>query len=92
MTTTLLDGPVIDLALLGLALAFLLGMLRGVLGPLVADRAIAADVCFFSVVASFALLALRSGSEAFIDVVLIASLLGFLATVALAALVTARSP
>ncbi len=81
----------VDVALGVLALAFLLGLLRAALGPGVADRAIAADVCFFSVVAGFALLALRSGSEAFIDVVLVASLLGFLATVALAALVGGRS-
>ena len=81
----------VDAALGVLALAFLLGLLRAALGPGVADRAIAADVCFFSVVAGFALLALRSGSEAFIDVVLVASLMGFLATVALAALVGGRS-
>ncbi|MFO8076341.1 MAG: monovalent cation/H+ antiporter complex subunit F [Actinomycetota bacterium] len=81
----------VDVALLLLAVAFLLGVLRGALGPRVADRAIAADVCLFAVASALALLAVRSGSEAFLDVVLIAALLGFIATIALAALVNVRS-
>jgi multicomponent Na+:H+ antiporter subunit F len=39
------------------------------------------------IVGAIALVAVRTGSTTFIDVVLIATLLGFLATVALAALV-----
>lgn len=73
----------IDMALAALAVAFALGIARAIIGPSVADRAIAADVCLYSVVASVALLAVRAGAEAFVDVVLIATLLGFLATVAL---------
>ena len=80
----------LDLALTVLAITFALALLRAVIGPTVADRAVAADVALYVVVAAIALLVLRSGAEAFIDVVLIATLLGFLATVALGVLVGRR--
>jgi multicomponent Na+:H+ antiporter subunit F len=78
----------IDLALGVLALAFALGLVRAVRGPSVADRALAADLCLYVIVAAIALLALRTGYAEFLDVVLIATLLGFLATVALGALIS----
>jgi multicomponent Na+:H+ antiporter subunit F len=77
----------LDADLLVLAIAFAISLVRAVRGPSVADRAVAADVGLYAIVAGIALLAVRSGSTAFIDVVLIATLLGFLATVALSALV-----
>lgn len=77
----------LDLALMGLAVAFGVSLIRAVLGPSLADRSIAADVGFYAVVAAIALLAVRTGSEAFLDVVLIATLLGFVASVALSLLV-----
>ena len=78
---------VIDIALVILLVAFVGATLRLVIGPTLADRAAAADVCFFCVVSSLALFALRSESAAFIDGVLVASLLGFVATVSLARLI-----
>ncbi len=80
----------LDADLLLLAIAFAISLLRAVRGPSVADRAVAADVGLYAIVAAITLLAVRSGSTAFIDVVLIATLLGFLATVALSALVGRR--
>lgn len=77
----------LDVALGLLALSFGMGIVRAVLGPRTADRAVGADICLYVIVAAIALLAIRTGSTTFIDVVLIATLLGFLATVALAALV-----
>lgn len=77
----------IDLALVGLAVAFALSLIRGLVGPTLADRAMAADVCLYAVVAALALLAIRQRAEAFLDVVLVATLLGFLASVALAWLI-----
>ena len=77
----------IDLALTGLAVAFALALVRAVRGPHVADRALAADLGFYTIVAAIALLALRTGFSEFLDVVLVAILLGFLATVALGALI-----
>jgi multicomponent Na+:H+ antiporter subunit F len=77
----------IDLALIVMAVAFALALYRGVTGPTLPDRAVAADVCLYAVVAGLALLAIRQDSEAFLDVVLVATLLGFLASVALARLI-----
>jgi hypothetical protein len=53
----------IYLALGALALAFALGLFRAVRGPSVADRALAADLCLYAIVAAIALLALRTGFE-----------------------------
>lgn len=78
---------VLDIALVALGIGFALGVVRVILGPSVADRAVATDLCLFTVVAAVALTVLRTGAEQFEDVVLIATLLGFLATIALAALV-----
>lgn len=80
----------VDIALGLLAVAFGLGLVRAIRGPTVADRALAADLCFYGIVGAIALLALRTGYEQFLDVVLIATLLGFLATVALGALIGRR--
>ena len=84
---------VIDVTLLILLLAFVVALVRVVIGPTLADRAAAADVCFFCVVSALALLAVRLPSVAFVDAVLVATLLGFVATVSLARLVGKdRSP
>jgi multicomponent Na+:H+ antiporter subunit F len=77
----------LDLALIGLGVAFALGIVRVVLGPTVADRAVATDLCLYTVISGVALTVLRTGAEQFQDVVLIATLLGFLAAIALAALI-----
>lgn len=77
----------IDLALAVLAVAFALALVRAVLGPHTADRALAADLGFYTIVAAIGLLAVRSGYAGFLDVVLVATLLGFLATIALGALI-----
>lgn len=80
----------LDLALAGLGVAFALGLARVVVGPSPADRAVATDLCLYAVIGVIALTVLRTGATQFVDVVLIAVLLGFLATVALGALI-ARS-
>lgn len=77
----------LDLALAALAVTFALALVRAFIGPSVADRAVAADVGLYTIVGAIALLAVRVGSSTFVDVVLIATLLGFLATVALSVLV-----
>lgn len=77
----------IDLALGALAVAFALALVRAVRGPHVADRALAADLGFYTIVATIGLLAVRNGFDAFLDVVLVTTLLGFLATIALGALI-----
>jgi multicomponent Na+:H+ antiporter subunit F len=77
----------LDVVLVVLAAAFLVGLLRVALGPSLADRAVAADVCLFVVISGLAVLSLKLESAVFLDVVLVATLLGFVATVSLARLV-----
>jgi multicomponent Na+:H+ antiporter subunit F len=80
----------LDLTLLVLAAGFLAALIRVVIGPSVADRAVAADVCLYVVVAALALLSVRLEAVALLDAVLIATMLGFIATISLAALVRRR--
>lgn len=81
-----------DGVLVVLVVAFFAGLLRVALGPSLADRAVAADVCLFVVVSGFAVLSLRLDSPVFLDVVLVATLLGFVATVSLARLIEGEHP
>ncbi|MFJ6281315.1 monovalent cation/H+ antiporter complex subunit F [Arthrobacter subterraneus] len=79
--------------LLGVLLMTLVPALwRMVVGPEDADRAVATDLVFFVFIAAVALLALRTDTPALIDVVVVATLTGFLATVALARLVDRSRP
>ncbi len=82
----LLDG-----ALVVLALALLVAIGRVLVGPTDADRGLGVDFGFVVVVAVIALLAVRLNAPALLDLVLVATLVGFLATVALAQLVRRRS-
>ncbi|WP_165988516.1 monovalent cation/H+ antiporter complex subunit F [Streptomyces sp. YIM 98790] len=75
----LVDGGLI---VLGLALAATL--VRIVAGPTDADRVVAVDLAFVVVVGALALLALRLDSTVPLVLVLVAALVGFLTTVALA--------
>jgi multisubunit Na+/H+ antiporter MnhF subunit len=85
-----MDTIVNDIALAMISLGFLLALVRVARGPSVADRAVGADVALSAIVGAIALVALRTGAEEFLDVVLVATLLGFLATVALSVLVGRR--
>lgn len=75
---------VLDWALLLLALSIAVSALRILQGPTAADRAVAADVCLYALIAAIALIAVRMDAEALADITVAAALLGFLATVALA--------
>jgi multicomponent Na+:H+ antiporter subunit F len=77
----------LDLMLAALGLAFGIAMVRVLRGPTIADRAIAGDVALYGVIGAVALLALRQDAPQFLDVVLVATLLGFLASVALSLLI-----
>lgn len=75
-------------AVLGVLVLALLGAtFRLIVGPSDADRAVAMDYGFFVFVAGVALLAVRLDQPVLLDVVLVTTLVGFLATVALARLV-----
>ncbi len=81
----------LDAALAVLALCLLVAVYRVLAGPTDADRGLAVDFGFVVVVAGIALLALRLEASAMLDLVLVATLVGFLTTVALARLVWAQS-
>lgn len=82
---------VLDVALAVLALSFLAATWRLWAGPTDADRALAVDYGFVVVVAGIAVLAVRLRAPALLDLVLVATLVGFLATVAVARLIAERS-
>lgn len=78
---------VLDLGFAALAFALLAAVWRSAVGPTDADRAVGADVTFFVLLAAVGLLALRLDEPVFIDVVLVGTLVGFVASVTLAHLV-----
>ncbi|HVL90659.1 MAG TPA: monovalent cation/H+ antiporter complex subunit F [Actinomycetota bacterium] len=80
----------VDVGLVALGVSFLAGVTRAAIGPSTADRAVAADLCLFSVVGALALLAVRLDAVAFLDTVLVATIVGFIATVSLAYLIERR--
>lgn len=76
--------------LAGLAVAFAAATYRVMVGPRLADRAIAADVCYLTVLAALAAVAVLTGRTVFVDVVLVAAGVGVLSTVAIAWMVEHR--
>lgn len=80
----------LDIALFVLALTLLVAGWRVAAGPTDADRALGVDLGFPVVIAALALLAVRLQAPALLDLVLVATLVGFLSTVAFAQL-AARS-
>ncbi len=78
----------VNLALVILVAAMLVAVVRMIRGPSGGDRATAADMVFFSFVAVVAMLGLRFDSDVVLDVVLVATIVGFIATLATARLLT----
>jgi multicomponent Na+:H+ antiporter subunit F len=76
----------LDVCLVVLALALAGTVVRIVIGPSEADRAVAADLSFFVFVAGVALLAVRLDAPYLLVVAVVATLVGFLASVTLARL------
>jgi multicomponent Na+:H+ antiporter subunit F len=83
---------VLDAALVVMVLALVVAIGRLLVGPTDADRGLAVDFGFVVVVGAIALLAVRLQAPALLDLVLVATLVGFLATVALARLVREKAP
>ncbi|NES12811.1 MULTISPECIES: monovalent cation/H+ antiporter complex subunit F [Micromonospora] len=76
----------LDIVLGALALSMIMVIVRLVAGPTDADRAAALDLAFVHVIAAVAVLAARLELPAVLDLVLVGTLVGFLATVSLARL------
>jgi multicomponent Na+:H+ antiporter subunit F len=77
----------LDVVLAVLALAMLVAIGRTIAGPTHADRGLAVDFGFAVFVAGLAVLSVRLAEPALLDLVLAATLVGFLGTVAVAKLV-----
>ncbi len=77
----------LDVVLGVLAVALLAAVVRVITGPTHADRALAFDFSFAVLVAAVGVLAVRFDTPALVHLIGAATLLGFLGTVALAALV-----
>lgn len=74
----------LDIAIVGVAAVLLAAVYRIVRGPTAADRAVAADLLTFSVVGLLVLAGARLERLGTFDLVLIATLVTFLAAVSLA--------
>ncbi len=77
----------LDACLVVLALTLLGALGQMVVGPSDADRAVAADLAFFVFVGAVALLGVRLDAPYLFDVAVVATLVGFLASVTFARLV-----
>lgn len=78
----------LDLAIVCCGAVFLASAVRIASGPTPADRVIAADLLTFSLIALIALVGTRSSSKGTFDLVLVATLVAFLAAVSLARALT----
>jgi multicomponent Na+:H+ antiporter subunit F len=82
----------IDLLLVVLAATMAVVIWRMAAGPSDADRAVAVDLGFVVFVAAVALLSVRLDTSAILILILVATLVGFLATIGVAHLVERGSP
>ena len=81
------ETVVVNGALVVLGVAFVLALVRIAVGPTRADRVLGADLGFFLLVGGLALIGAREAAPAYLDVVLVMAVVGFLSTVALGRLV-----
>jgi multicomponent Na+:H+ antiporter subunit F len=79
-----------DVALALLAVAGMLCVARLVRGGLVADRIIALDTLVLVIVTGIAVGAVRAGGGVFLDLLVVAALLGFVATAMVARYIEGR--
>lgn len=78
----------IDIAIGGCALALAASAFRIAKGPTPADRVVATDLLTFSLIALIALIGTRVASTGTFDLVIVATLVSFLAAVSLARALT----
>ncbi len=80
----------VNIALVVLALAFLVTVVRVIYGPTLADRVVALDMLVAIAIGFIAAIAMKTGYNLYIDIAIALSLVGFLATVAFARFVQTR--
>lgn len=71
-------------ALIALPLAFLMTVIRVILGPTLPDRVVGLDMLVAIAIGFIAVIALKTGYHLYIDIAIALGLVGFLATVAFA--------
>ncbi len=81
---------VTTIAFAGVALSGLLCLVRLVRGPSLADRIVALDALLIVIVSGIAVGAARTGEGTYLDVLVVAALLGFVGTVNVARFVERR--
>ncbi len=79
------------LALIALPVAFLMTVVRVILGPSLPDRVVALDMLTAIAIGFIAVIALKTGFHLYIDIAIALGLVGFLATVALARFILASA-
>lgn len=79
---------VIDIGLAAIVIAMAIAVYRILTGPSAADRGAASDVIFFGFVGLVIMLGFRLDTELVVDIVLVCALVGFLAALSLARLIT----
>lgn len=80
----------IDIALWVATLAFVLTVIRIILGPTLPDRVVALDMLVSIGIGYIALIAIKTGFSLYLDIAIALGLVGFLATVAFARFVLQR--
>lgn len=75
---------ILDMAIVVVALSAIPAAYRMLIGPTRADRVSAADALLFVLVALIATMGMKNGSSWTFDLVLVASVVGFLSAVSLA--------
>ncbi len=81
---------VTSLAFFGIALSGLLCLLRLLRGPSLPDRIVALDALLILIVSGIAVDAARTGEGTYLDVLVVAALLGFVGTVNVARFIERR--
>lgn len=83
-------NTVAAIAFAGIGVAGLLCVLRLVRGPSLADRIVALDALLIVIVSGIAVEAARTGEGTYLDVLVVAALLGFVGTVNVARFIERR--
>ena len=81
---------VTSIAFVGIAVSGLLCLVRLVRGPSLADRIVALDALLVIIVSGIAVDAARTGDGTYLDVLVVAALLGFVGTVNVARFIESR--
>ena len=82
---------VLDFSLFLLGVSGILCLVRMIRGGSIADRAVAFDVLVLVIVTGIAVAAVRVGAGVFLDLLVVAALLGFVATGLVARFIERRS-